>query len=74
MNGARVLTTAQPQVVTQVMNCSDQSVGLWEGEDYGSFEYTEGIPFLISSIQEEFKDCLIEDEELSETMRRLGRN
>ena len=68
LNGARVLTTAQPQVVTQIMNTSDQSVGLWEGEDYGSFEYTEGTPFLISSIQEEFRECLVGDEELSETM------
>ena len=67
--GARVLTVAKPQVITRLLNTSDQSMGLWKGEEYGEFQFTLGSPILVSSIKEnEFEDCVVENEDLDDPM------
>ena len=68
ISAGRVLTTAKPRVITRVMNLSDQSLSLYEGEDFGKFRYTSGSPILISTVvdQNEYGECLLEGEEMED--------
>ena len=68
LNAGRILTMAKPKVLTRVLNQSDQSIMLFEGESFGQFKLTTGTPLLISSVLEGYGECLQKDEDLDEPM------
>ena len=70
ISAGRVLILAKPEAVTQVINNSDNTIGLEEGQQFGSFNFTLGAPLLVSSVVEEqqYGKCQLEDEEVSDPM------
>ena len=68
LRACRVLTIARPNVITRVMNLSDQSLVLYRGENFGQFKYTSGDPILISTVLEQYGQCQLRNEEMEDHM------